>query len=416
MPARVHYHTDCAWFAGCENMLANLLNDRANREAFDVSLSYRASPAYTAGLERRVALDFPVFPLRFPEPSTALSTSARWPTPLRRLLRALSRLLATYPLLAYEIWVLRRLFVRLAPQVVHINNGGYPAALSARAAAIAAHLAGINRVVMVVNNLAEPGPRFGSTGRRAVDRSVIRSVSRFVTGSTAASAQLQRVLSLRPGHTAALANGIALRSVSESRSETLRRLELDESNGTLFGVVALMEPRKGHRVLIDAVAELVRADRPVAPFTVLLEGDGPLREQLQTRVRELRLERYLRFVGNEANVANLMSAIDVLVLPSVAHEDFPNVILEAMGFGRAVIASSLAGTPEQVEDGVTGILVPPGDPGALAAAISHLLDHAALRAEMGRAGRRRFEDRFIASEAVRRYIALYHSLIAEGKS
>jgi glycosyltransferase involved in cell wall biosynthesis len=415
MPARVHYHTDCPWFAGCESMLANLLNDHANRQTFDVSLSYRASPAYTAGLVRRVALDFPVFPLRFPEPSMALPAPVRWPNVVRRLLRALSRLLATYPLLAYEIWVLRRLFLRLSPDVVHINNGGYPAALSARAAAIAANLAGVSRVVMVVNNLAEPQTEL-AVARRTVDRRVVASVSRFVTGSAAASAQLQRVLSLRAEQCAAFPNGIALRMVSESRAEALRRLNLDESNGTLLGVVALMETRKGHRVLIEAVAQLVRGCSLAAPFTVLLEGDGPLREQLGAQVRELRLEQYCRFVGNEANVANLMAAIDVLVLPSVAHEDFPNVILEAMGFGRAVIASSLAGTPEQIEDGVTGILVPAGDPRALAMAISRLLDDAVLREEMGRAGRRRFEDRFTASKAVSRYIALYQSLIAEGNS
>lgn len=328
----------------------------------------------------------------------------------------MSRQVATYPLLIYEIWLLRRLFSRLAPDVVHINNGGYPAALSARAAAIAARMAGVRNVVMVVNNLAEVYRGWPLSMRPVVDRQVVSAVSRFVTGSAAASVQLRQVLGLREEQSVAYPNGIALRAPSESRDETLRRFSVDGSDGVLLGMVALMEARKGHRVLLDAMAELLRDGQPVPVFTVLLEGDGPLREQLEAYVRDAGLERYCRFVGTEANVMNLMSAIDVLVLPSIAHEDFPNVILEAMGHGKPVIASRLAGTPEQVEDGITGLLVPPGEPQPLAVAIARLVANAPLREEMGRAGRRRFEEAFTSQAAVRRYAALYQSLITEHKS
>ena len=155
-------------------MLANLLNDSKNRREFNVSLSYRASPAYTDGLRSRTRVDFPVFPLHFPEPSTALPTREWWPRVLRRGTRFASRQVATYPLLAYEICLLRRLFTQLAPDLVHINNGGYPAALSARAAAIAARLAGVRHVVMVVNNLAEPHRGLRFSARPAVGRCVVQ--------------------------------------------------------------------------------------------------------------------------------------------------------------------------------------------------------------------------------------------------
>ena len=125
--------------------------------------------------------------------------------------------------------------------------------------------------------------------------------------------------------------------------------------------------------------------------------------------RHAGLEQRCRFIGAEAHVMNLMSAVDVLVVPSVSHEDFPNVILEAMGLGKPVVASRLAGTPEQVDDEHTGLLVPPGDAAALALALRRLVLDPALRDEMGRAGRRRFEERFTAEVAVRRYAELYHS-------
>jgi len=415
MLAKVHYHTDCSWFAGCENMLANLLNDSDIRKQFELSLSYRASPEYAAGLERRTRLDFQVYPLRFPEPSTAIPTPNRLPSGIKRAVRFASRQLTTYPLLAYEIWLLRRLLVRLQPDVLHINNGGYPAALSARAAAIAARLAGVRNVLMVVNNLAEEnrGPFFAP--RAAVDRGVKKAVPQFVTGSVAASAQLSRVLGLADGQTLALPNGVAMRPASETRDETLSRLSLGESDGVLLGVVALMEPRKGHRALLEAVARLVRDERLPHNFTLLLEGDGPLREKLEAFVHDEGLQNHCRFIGAEENVFNFMSVLDILILPSVAHEDFPNVVLEAMGLGKAVIASRLAGTPEQVDEGITGLLVPPGEPGALAAAIARLIGDARLREDMGRAGRNRFENRFTADESVRRYVGLYKSLIAQNQ-
>jgi L-malate glycosyltransferase len=409
MPLRVHFHTDCPSFAGCENMLANFLNSARFRQEFTVSLSYRTTDAYRIGLAGRTRMDFPVYPVQFAEPTTVLPAPHWMPSMLRHLIRFTSRQCTTYPLLAYEIWKLRKLFATLSPQIVHINNGGYPAALSARAAAIAARMVGVRDIVMVVNNMAEPSRGPVTVLRDLVDRRVVRAVTLFVTGSVAAGAQLRRTLPLCDDQHVALPNGIELRAISETRSQTLLRLGLSQDSGVLFAVVALMAPRKGHRVIIEALARLQRDGPQLSGVTLLLEGDGPLRQDLEAMVRGAGLERHCRFIGAEANVMNLMAAVDVLVLPSISHEDFPNVVLEAMGLGKPVIASRLAGTPEQVDDEHTGLLVPPGDSAALAAALRRLALNPTLREEMGRAGRRRFEKRFTAEVAVRRYAALYHS-------
>ena len=409
MTVRVHFHTDCPTFAGCENMLANFLNSARLRQEFAVSLSYRATDAYRIGLARRTRMDFPVYPVQFAEPTTAVPAPRWLPSFLRHLIRFISRACTTYPLLAYEVWKLRKLFATLSPQIVHINNGGYPAALSARAAAIAARIVGVRHVVMVINNMAEPSSGPITVMRDLVDRRVVHAVTRFVTGSAAAGVQLRCTLRLRDDQHIALPNGIELRAISETRSQTLLRLGLSPDCGVLLAVVALMEPRKGHRVIIDALARLQRDVPSLTGVTLVLEGDGPLRGELEMMVRDAGLEQHCRFIGAEANVMNLIAAIDVLVVPSVSHEDFPNVVLEAMGFGKPVVASRLAGTPEQVDDEHTGLLVPPGDSATLAAALRRLVLNSALREEMGRAGRRRFEERFTADAAVRRYAALYHS-------
>ena len=114
--------------------------------------------------------------------------------PLCRILMKLARIIVYGPLFIYEVIVLRRLFQKIKPDILHLNNGGYPAALSVRAAAIAGKLASVPKIVMVVNNLAVD---YNSVSRfidYPVDRLVANSVHLFITGS--GGSELQSVLSL----------------------------------------------------------------------------------------------------------------------------------------------------------------------------------------------------------------------------
>lgn len=413
MVKKIHYHSDCAFFAGCENMLVNFLSSPELRRQFEVSFSYRDSNLYTAGLNQRVQVDFPVYPMRFPDLSDPAIFSGPWPLLAKRIVLLCMRLALTW----YEVWALRVLFLHVRPDVVHINCGVYPAALSAQAAVIAARLAGVPSVVMVVNNQAADYSRPSRWLSYPMDRLIARLVSRFVTGSMSAAAQLKKVLRLNQVKCQALHNGIALRNITETREETRKRLGLDQFEGVVFGVVAILRPNKGHQVLLDAMVKLVAgaANNIAPPVRILIEGDGPLRAELQEFVAAKRLSEHCIFVGEEKNVINFMALLDVLILPSVDEEDFPNVILEAMGLGKPVIASCLAGTPEQIVDGETGLLLTPRDACQLAAAIRRLRLDEQLRLRMGQAGLRRFQEFFTAEVAVRNYISLYQSLI-EGQN
>lgn len=413
MVKKIHYHSDCAFFAGCENMLVNFLSSPKLRRQFEVSFSYRDSNLYTAGLNQRVQVNFPIFPMRFPDFSDPAIFPGPWPLLAKRIVLLCMRLALTW----YEVWALRGLFLHVRPDVVHINCGVYPAALSAQAAVIAARLAGVPSVVMVVNNQAADYSRPSRWLSYPTDRLIARLVSRFVTGSMSAAVQLKKVLRLNQVKCQALHNGIALRNITETREETRKRLGLDQFEGVVFGVVAILRPNKGHQVLLDAMVKLVAgaANNIAPPVRILIEGDGPLRAELQEFVAANRLSEHCIFVGEEKNVMNFMALLDVLILPSVDEEDFPNVILEAMGLGKPVIASCLAGTPEQIVDGETGLLLTPRDACQLAAAITRLSLDEQLRLRMGQAGLRRFQEFFTAEVAVRNYISLYQSLI-EGQN
>lgn len=395
-------------------MLANFFNSEKFRQTHNVSFSYVYSEDYEQGLNRRVNLKLTTYTFFFPS-FTDYNKLPKWlPSLTRRVFMAGLRLLFNIPLLMYQVFILFRLFKKIGPDVLHINNGGYPAANSARAAAIAGKFAGIPKVLMVVNNMAVGYRHYSRWLDYPIDRLVVRSVDVFITGSRAAGKKLQRVLKLQMHQLKTISNGITLRNLTCSVTETKQRLGMGEFKGVIFGVVALLIPRKGHRILLEAVLKLVNDQKLMGgEFKVLIEGNGPLRKMLSDFVGVNNLTQWVEFVGDEKNIVDFMSALDVLILPSVQDEDFPNVILEAMALGKPVIASRLSGTPEQVVEGVTGILVEPCNPTQLASAIFQLINQAGMRSSMGRAGLVRFNANFTTQYAIESYDNLYAKLVKD---
>jgi glycosyltransferase involved in cell wall biosynthesis len=392
-------------------MLAVLFESDHVHQDNDVSFSFAYSEAYVMGFQRRVKRRFPIFAYNFPALTNYYNLPSFLPLPLRKLVLLSVRFICNYPLLAYEILVLRSLFIRIRPDILHINNGTYPGARSAIAASIAGRLANIPSILMVVNNLAMDYRHYSRWFDFPVDRLVINSVDLFITGSKIAAERLRYVLSVPQQKVMAIPNGIRPGLPSETRSETLCRLGLHGFEGIIFGVVALLVPRKGHQVLLDAIHKIskeVSQDRKNIFFVV--EGEGPLAEALISFVDRNSLHRYVKFVGKEHNIFDLMKAIDVLVLPSIADEDFPNVVSEAMSLGKPVIGSRLSGIVEQVADGVTGLLTDPGNVEQLADCIVKLANDPKLRAEMGSEAHRRFNTYFTADIAIKNYLKIYSSI------
>ncbi|MDP8923315.1 MAG: glycosyltransferase family 4 protein [Chloroflexota bacterium] len=176
-----------------------------------------------------------------------------------------------------------------------------------------------------------------------------------------------------------------------------------------LGVLARLAPQKGHRVLFDALPSVVAA---VPNVLARIVGH----EELST-VEELRayavgrgIADSVSFEGFRADVPELLADLDVFVLPSL-WEGFGLVLLEAMAAGRPVVASAVGPIPEIVVNGETGLLVPPGDPDALARAVVRVLRDPDLAARLGRAGRARVEAEFGLDGMVARTEALYQDLL-----
>jgi glycosyltransferase involved in cell wall biosynthesis len=173
----------------------------------------------------------------------------------------------------------------------------------------------------------------------------------------------------------------------------------------LVGVVARLEPEKGHRFLIDAMpAVLERA--PHAWLAVI--GEGSLADELEAQVASLPAPARDRvvFTGRREDVSAVTADLDVAVLPSLREAQGIS-ILEAMARAKPVVASAVGGIPEVITDGVDGLLVPPGDSAALAEALARLAADPALRRRLGDAGRRTVAERYSIGAMVRRIEEIY---------
>jgi glycosyltransferase involved in cell wall biosynthesis len=403
---KVLIYSDCPVFGGADWVVAHVVNDEELGSRFDFSLVYRAHDLFEKGLRRALKRPVRAVPVRFPDRVTFVeSVDGRWPKAamlaLKIAMRALDMLL--FP---YEVLELYRVMRAERPSVVHVNNGGYPGALGSRAAAVAGRLSGVP-TLMVCHNLARPR-RVWQPVEAVIDAAVSRSCKAFATCSVAASRELEkRGLSKRVGQ---LPNGVPEPSVARPRSEVRAELACGETD-LLVAMTAFFERRKGHHVLVEAAKALSSRDALAGVVFVFL-GDGPQRPAIEKAVAAAGLGDRFRFLGYRSDVAEIVAACDLVALPSVAGEDMPLAVLEAMAQSKPVVASALAGIVEEIEDGRTGALVPPGDAAALAAALERLLRDAPLRLAQGAAGRERYLERFTSSHVAARYGECYAQLLA----
>jgi glycosyltransferase involved in cell wall biosynthesis len=189
------------------------------------------------------------------------------------------------------------------------------------------------------------------------------------------------------------------------RRELLTELQLG-AEVKLIGMIANLRPVKGHRYLLEAAVAVVK-QHPNAHFVLI--GDGPLKAELAAQARQSGLGAHVHLLGARAGAARFNAAFDLAVLASL-HEGLPNVVLEAMAAGVAVVATAVGGVRELLVEGETGFLVAPADSCALAESICFALDHNTLCAECSARARRFVLAEFDMQRMVESFEALYDEL------
>jgi glycosyltransferase involved in cell wall biosynthesis len=245
-----------------------------------------------------------------------------------------------------------------------------------------------------------------TSARRATGRfQSLHLVDRVVFVSADARSVAARNGAVSARGVSTILNGVDVDALARSPEggRAIRREFGIESDAPVIGVVARLTRAKDHLTLFDAVAAL-RSEWP--RMRCLVVGDGELRDELRRAVSERGLDGVVVFTGARSDIREVLSAMDVFALSSVT-EGLAVTLLEAMSAGLPVVATRVGGNPEVVEDGVTGVLVDPKEPEALARAIASLLADPDRARTMGQAGIARVRAHFSLESMIRAYDEVY---------
>lgn len=241
-----------------------------------------------------------------------------------------------------------------------------------------------------------------------------RRSHRVIAVSESARRHVLSKAGLRKRHTVTIHNGIDLTPYTSadgtSRSTVRRQMGIPPEAPVITTVAVLRRP-KGIDYMLEALPSVL-ASHPDLRYVIV--GDGPHRTYLEARTKELEIDRAVHFAGHRTDVPDVLAAADVFVLPSLA-EALPTVIIEAMAGGLPTVATTVGGIPEIVDQGITGVLVPPADSARLADAVGRLLDSPRQRHAMGIAGRRAATDKFSIERHASRLVAEYRILVSRAE-
>ena len=234
-------------------------------------------------------------------------------------------------------------------------------------------------------------------------RLIEKFIDRYIAVSEAVAQQLCQTFHVPPYKIRVIHNSIPVDRYECTASQAFRAKLRLGSERQIVLTVARLDPQKGHYYLLEAIQQVHDA-------IFVIAGDGPEKTVLEAQAHKLGIEDRVIFLGYRQNIPELLAGCDLFVLPSL-YEGLPLSILEAMAAGKAVVATAVGGTPEAVLDGETGLLVPPGDPVALARAIQEILSNPLLLRKMGATGRERVQREFSSATMVQRITHLYEELL-----
>jgi glycosyltransferase involved in cell wall biosynthesis len=360
----LHIDTARSWRGGQNQVLVTVLGLRA--------AGHRAMLVAHAGgeLRRRAEEGLELLPLA---PRTEMDLSAAW-----RLSRAIKQ---------------------LRPDIIHAHDPH-----------------GVAMAAIALSMSTQPKRAPLVAARRVDFRLKAHALSRWkydqVDCFICASNAIRRILladGVAPSRAVTVHEGIDLGRVAAAPPAPLHEDIWLPHGAPIVGNVAALVPHKGQRHFVDAAALVVR-EVPDARFVIA--GEGELRGVLEHQIKHLGLAKHVILAGFRPDVLSVHKAFDIFVMSSIT-EGLGTSLLDAMACGRPIVATRAGGMPEVVQDGATGILVPPRDHEAMADAIVKLLKDEELRTRMGAAGLSLVHARFNAERMVAETLSVYERVVSK---
>ncbi len=326
----------------------------------------------------------------------------------RQGIQRLLHFLAVVPFILFSVWRLHQIITHYQADLIHTNS------LVIIDGALAARLRGIPHVWQA-RELLIPSTVFNFIFGPRIALAIINYLSdRIIT----VSAGIKQVFCQHAdcSKVQVVYDGIPIEKFQQTGSGVSIRSQLGFFHDTLLvGEIGLVTAIKGYEDLVKAAA-IVRQTIPSVKFIGIggtLKSDSTYQQKLLELINNLNLQDVFILTGYRDDVAEILSEIDLLVLPSHS-EGFGLVLVEAMATGKPVIGTIVGGIPEIIEDGVTGFLIPPHSPDKLAQAIIKILENPELAHNMGSRGRQKAETQFNLQQSINEIQKIYEQIL--GKS
>jgi glycosyltransferase involved in cell wall biosynthesis len=359
---KVLIFTDCYIYGGSERLMSFLIRNPIVKLSHDLTLAYRKHKIYEEGLEeeyRDLGDKSFLYPVSLLSNNTLFYkiNAKYWPSVIKAVLKVpfyLANKLGLY--FIYNLFSHIKTLNDIKPDIIHINNGGYPGAVSCNAMVVAAKILGKKNIIYQVNNMAQPSK---NAFEKAYDKFINKNVGYFVTASKQAKDKLAYERKFTLEKILQVTNCVLDEDPTLAREEILKGLSI-EQNDFIITVVAFLSERKGQKYLLTAL-NLIKENDPEIynHIKVLLVGNGEDELALKNSAIEMGIEKNVFFLGYQGQSINYINACDLFVLPSIYGEDMPLVILTAMSKGKTILATDYAGIREEIENGISGILIPP---------------------------------------------------------
>ena len=412
MNYKILYISDCCIYGGSDRSIINIINFISENPENEVFFGYRYFKIYQQGVDRDLSSRATQIPLRLLSNATLFFRISERISNIyiRRLIMLpfwIIKKTGVYDLFNY---VKLRVFIsRIKPDIIHINNGGYPASSICLNAVFAAKHCAVNRIVFHINNPAEK-PK--NTLQRYIDSKISKYTKIFVSGSNQTKQSLQTNRGFDPDKLLQIYNTIEQPTINNKREEILEKYNIDDHT-FIITEVAFLSKRKGQIFLLKAILKIKEKQPTIYEnIVVFLVGDGEEQEYLLDFCKRNDLYNVI-FTGYLVAFADYINAADLFVLPSIGGEDMPLVVLVAMALRKAIISTCVAGIMEEIENGVSGILLETSELEFLDDYIIKLFYDKNLRELYAKNAQKRYNDLFLREKICSQFKLLYEKLMDE---
>ena len=409
MKCKILYISECYIYGGSERSIINIANYMAEQPDTKVYFAYRYYIKYQLGVERDLSHKVKALPLPLLSNSTFFQRLNL--TSAEKLIKKIIKLpflfmekIGFYT--PYNYLVLRNIIRRIKPDMIHVNNGGYPASFICQIAIFAAKHSGVDKIVYHINN---PAQKQGVFLDKVIDKKINQYVNYFITASKQALESLSQKRFFDDKKLVQVYNTIENPIISKSKDEICKYNHISIDKYILCEVAFLSE-RKGQIYILKALDKIRILHPDIFSLLVLfLVGDGEDYDKLKQYCENNALSNVI-FTGYQANYNDYISCSDIFLLPSIRGEDMPLAVLSAMNLAKPIIASNVAGIAEEIEHQISGILLNVEQLDNLYIEIIKLFRDCDLRNFYAANARQRFDANFSQPVVYEKIKSLYASL------